>query len=63
MSVSCSLGDTCWERADVLAFLYVMFSCVFVTFLRAVLSQVWYMIVSFLIIGFFLALSYEKLFE
>ena len=25
MSVSCSLGDTCLERADVLAFLYVMF--------------------------------------
>ena len=58
MSVSCSLDDTCWERAKILALLYVMFSCVFVTF-----SQVWYMIVSFLIFGFFLALSYEKLFE
>ena len=58
MSVSCSLNDTCWERSEVLALLYVMFSCVFVTF-----TQVWYMIVSFLIFGYFLALSYEKLFE
>ena len=63
MSVSCSLDGTCWERADVLAFLFVMFSCVFVTFPYAVLSQVWYMIVTFLIFGFFLALSYEKLFD
>ena len=27
-SVSCSLLLACWERADLLAFLYVMFSCV-----------------------------------
>ena len=32
MSVSCSLAVTCWERVDLLAFLYVMFSCVFSTF-------------------------------
>ena len=63
MSVSCSLDDTCWERAGVLAFLYVVFSCVLVTFPYRVLSQVWYLIVSFLIFGFFLYLSYEKLFE
>ena len=63
MYVSCSLDDTCWERAEVLALLHVMFSCVFATFPYAVLSQVWYMIVSFLIFGFFLALSFEKLFE
>ena len=27
---------TCWERADVLALLYVVFPCVFVTFLGQV---------------------------
>ena len=31
-SVSCSLVVTCWERADLLALLCVMLSCVFVTF-------------------------------
>ena len=50
-------------KGDVLALLYVMFSCVFVTFPYAVLSQVWCVIVLFLIFGFFLALSYKKLFE
>ena len=35
----------------------------FVTLPYAVQSQVWYMIVSFLSFGFFLALYYEKLFE
>ena len=30
--VSCSLVVTCWERADLLAVLYVMFSCVFCHF-------------------------------
>ena len=34
---------TCWERANLLALLYVMFSCVFVTFLCGVLGQVWYL--------------------
>ena len=29
LSVYCSLVVTCWERADLLALLYVMFSCVF----------------------------------
>ena len=32
MSVTCSFEVTCWERADFLTLLYVMFSCVFVTF-------------------------------
>ena len=32
LSVDWSLVVTCWERADHLAVLYVMFSCVFVTF-------------------------------
>ena len=31
MPVSCSLVVTRWERADLLAFLYVMFSCVFLS--------------------------------
>ena len=37
---------TCWERADLLALLCGMFSCVFVTFPYGVLGQVWYLIVS-----------------
>ena len=60
MSVSYSLDDTCWEKANVLAYLYVMFYLVFVTFPYAVLSQVWYMIVTFLIFGFFLACLMKK---
>ena len=46
LSVHCSLVVTCWERADLLALLYVMFSCVFVTFPCGVLGRVWYLIVS-----------------
>ena len=46
LSVPCSLVITCWERDDILALLYVMFSCVFVTFPYCNLGQVWYMIVS-----------------
>ena len=41
-----SLVITCWERADFLALLCVMFYCDFVTFPRGVLGQVWYLIVS-----------------
>ena len=37
----------CWERADLLALLYVMFSYVFVTFPFGVMGQVWYLILSF----------------
>ena len=40
-----SLAVTCWERADLLALWYVMFSCVFVTIPNGVLDQVWYLIV------------------
>ena len=36
----------CWQRVNLLAFLNVMFSCVFVTFPCGVLGQVWYLIVS-----------------
>ena len=46
LSVHCSLLVTCWERADLLALLYVMFSCVFVTSPCGVLGQVWCLIVS-----------------
>ena len=46
LTVHCSLVATCWERADLLALLYVMFYCVFVTFPYAALGQVWCMIVS-----------------
>ena len=43
LSVPCSLVITCWERADLLALLCVMFYCVFVTFLYCVSGQVWYL--------------------
>ena len=39
LSVHCSLVVTRWERADLLALSYVMFYCVFVTFLFGVLGQ------------------------
>ena len=45
MYVSCSLVVTCWEKVYLLALLYVMFSCVFVTFPKGVLGQVWHLIV------------------
>ena len=45
LSVPCSLVVTCWEKADILGLLCVMFSCVFVTFPYGVLGQVWYLIV------------------
>ena len=43
MSVSSILLITCWERADILALLYVMFYCLFVTFSNCVLGQAWYL--------------------
>ena len=48
LCLSCSPVVTCWERADLLALLYVMFSWAFVTFLlsHGALGQVWYLIVS-----------------
>ena len=39
LSVSCSLVVTCLERAHLFDVLYVMFSCVFATFLYCVLGQ------------------------
>ena len=46
LSVHSSIVVTFWERANLLALLYVMFSCVFITFPCGVLGQVWYLIVS-----------------
>ena len=46
LSVHCSLVATCSERAGLLALLYVMFSCVIVTFPCVVHDQVWYLIES-----------------
>ena len=46
LSVHCSLMVTCWIMANLLAFLWLMFSCVFVTVPCGVLGQLWYMIVS-----------------
>ena len=46
LSVSFSLVVTCWEMPELLTLLYVMCSCVFVTFPYGVLGQVWYLIVS-----------------
>ena len=44
--VHCSLVVTYWERADLLALLYVMFYYIFVTFQCGVLGQVWCLTVS-----------------
>ena len=46
LSVPGSLEISCWERADLLALLCLVFSCGFVTFTYGVLGQVWYLIVS-----------------
>ena len=45
LSVLCSLVVTCCETADLLAYLYVMFHCVFVTLPCSVLGQVGCLIV------------------
>ena len=45
LSVHCSFVVTCWERANILALLCVMFYCVFVTFGCGVLGQLWYLII------------------
>ena len=37
---------TCWGRADLLALLYMVFYCVFVTFPCGVLGRVWCLILS-----------------
>ena len=45
LSVLCCLVVTCWKMADLLAILYVMFSCVFVTLPYDFLGQVWHLVV------------------
>ena len=40
LSVHCSLVVTCWERADLMALLFVVFNCVFVIFPCNVLGKV-----------------------
>ena len=54
LPVPCCFLLTRWERADLLALLYVTFSCDFITFIYGVPGQVWYLILSFLIFAFFL---------
>ena len=48
--LSCLFIAALWSPAEkganLLALLYVMFSCVFVTFLCGILGQVWYLTVS-----------------
>ena len=46
LSFHCSLVGTCWERADLLTRLYVIFWCVYVTFPCDFLAEVWFLIVS-----------------
>ena len=46
MYIHSSLMVNCLEKANLLAFLRVMFSCVFVIFPCGVLGQMWGLIVS-----------------
>ena len=46
LSVRCGLVVTCWERASLLALLYVVFYCVFVTSPCGVVCQEWCVIIS-----------------
>ena len=50
VTLSCLFIASVWspvgKRADLLALLYVVFSCVLVTFPSGVLGQEWYLIVS-----------------
>ena len=43
LPVNCSLVVTCWERADLLALMFVMVYCVFVPIPYVVLDQEWYL--------------------
>ena len=46
ISVQCSHVVTCWEKANLLAHLYVKFIRVFVTFQYGAMGQVWNLFVS-----------------
>ena len=61
LSLPCSLVVTYLERVDFLALLYVMFSCVFVSFPLGFLGQVGYLIISIPDLDFFPTLSFVKL--
>ena len=63
LSVPCRLVITCCERADLLALLCVMFSCVFVTLPYGVPGQVWYLILSIpdlCLFSYFAKKKYQK---
>ena len=62
MSVSLSLEATCYKMVDLLALLYVMFTCIFVTFLYGVLGQVWFLIASIsdLLLFSYFVVSYKR---
>ena len=63
--LSCLFIATLRERADLLALLYVMFYCVFVTFPCGFLGQVWCLIVSIsdlCLLSYFNALTKELMF-
>ena len=45
LSVSCSFVVACWESADLLAVLCMMFACAFVTFTFGILGHMWYLII------------------
>ena len=60
MSVSCCLVVTGWERSDLLALLYAMLSCVFVTFPYRIPGQVWYLIVAILDLCLLPCFYYQK---
>ena len=63
LSVHCSLVVTCCEKPGLLALLYMVFSCVFVTFSCGFLGQVWYLIVSIPDIGlrlYFVTINHSK---
>ena len=62
LSVPCSIVVISWERADLLALLFVVLSSVFVTFPYGVLGQVWYLIVSIPELCFFLILLIRYVF-
>ena len=61
LSAHSSLVVTCWERDDLLALLYVVIYCAFVTFPCGVLGQVWCLIVSIPGLAFFLTSNMEVL--
>ena len=46
LSVHCTLVVGSWERADLLALLFMIFYCVFVTVPYGIQGQVWCLIVS-----------------